>query len=554
MAPNWAMPWFTFYVEMCAAVGGALLLALAAGPARQRIPVRLPALVLMLLVGVVLVQRAVGLIPFNGDALLASLYLGGFAVLYTLAGASLPRDGDWLLGAMVAALTVATLVSAGLAIYQWFGLTWLNMWALEAPRGLRVAANLLQPNHLATLLGCGLAALAWLYGTRRIGGVGAVVAAGFVLLAMAMTQSRTPWLMAAVLGLWLMARRRSVSLGRAGWLAGVALLVWYVLALWATFVLPPALLLVDPAAIENSRLSAGARPTLWRQWIVAIGLQPWTGWGWLQGFAAQGAAATSAPGESYSAYAHSIVLDLLAWNGVPLGLLLLGGLTWWYLRAGLAATGPAQWFRFAAITCIGAHAMVEYPHAYAYFVVPLALLAGQFDAAAGPFVAGRSGVRLPRWTLLAAGLACIAGVLAIVHDYPAIEEDTRLLRTQFAKIGRPQPSEPPRDIWVLDHMLALSRAARVEPRPGMDAAQIAALQRIARRFPSAFMLERTALALALNGDLDAATQALHRLAGIHGRPAGLAAVEHVETLLRESHPTLLPWVAEVRASLPAVRR
>ena len=41
------------------------------------------------------------------------------------------------------------------------------------------------------------------------------------------------------------------------------------------------------------------------------------------------------PGVTPTDYAHSVVLDVLLWLGIPMGLLLLGLLAWWLDRRGL---------------------------------------------------------------------------------------------------------------------------------------------------------------------------------------------------------------------------
>jgi len=111
-----------------------------------------------------------------------------------------PAIINWLAGA----LTIAALISVWLALYQWT-LQPSNIWIADLPPNARPFANLAQPNQLATLLSMGLAAVLFFYEKHALHRISSSLLALLLLFGIALTQSRTPWLMAiffVVLWLW----------------------------------------------------------------------------------------------------------------------------------------------------------------------------------------------------------------------------------------------------------------------------------------------------------------------------------------------------------------
>ena len=111
-----------------------------------------------------------------------------------------------------------------------------------------------------------------------------------------------------------------------------------------------------------------------------IGLSPWWGYGWNQSVQAHVLLASAYPELRVSvAHAHNLVLDLMLWNGFPLGLALTGGLGAWLWYQLRGATTPTQLLLLLALGVFGLHAMLELPHAYAFFLLPAALMMGSLN-------------------------------------------------------------------------------------------------------------------------------------------------------------------------------
>lgn len=535
--PNHYLPWLSFYSEVPAVVAGSLAVILGATAVAAR-PLGIGcSIALVGIAGLPWLQWLAGLFPYQGDALLASLYLAGTALCFWV-GAASEVHGKRLTLCVAWSMLVAAVVSTGIALYQWFGLTGLEIWAVEGIAGERAGGNLAQANQLATLLLGGLAAVAMLRGRQTLSPWGALGIAAYLIVGLALTQSRTPWLTLAVLGAWITLRRRTLEL----WLPAVPmglLVAFYALMFWAVATLPEALSLHPPA--QSSRLDPGLRPLLWRQAALAIEHSPWFGYGWGQGFAAQSEAALLGPSpERYSSYAHNLVLDLAIWNGVPLALLFTTVLFGWFALAARRVQGDLQSFRFAVLTALGGHAMLEFPYAYAYFLIPLALLAGQLHR--GIVAAPRSprAAKATGLVLLAAAIVLL-GCGLVMRDYLLVESDRRHLQMRMARVGA-GTLQPAPQLWVLDQMEASARIARRQAVPGMPAADIDALKEISRRFPGQYFLRQLVLALALNGRTEEASVELQRLRAIHGVQAQHAVRVELQELADSRYPTLQAFV------------
>ncbi len=283
--------------------------------------------------------------------------------------------------------------------------------------------------------------------------------------------------------------------------------------------------------------------------LEAIRLSPWVGYGWLQGQTAQAAAALTKPGLEYSSYAHNLVLDLMVWNGVPWACCSQACWRGGTSGAGLKANGAADSFRFGVLTVFAVHSMLEYPFAYTYFLVPVALLAGQLEASGRPARHQRPASQaLPRGLhRLRRGVRRSGG-----GDRPRLcARRSRSARSAdgILRIGGVRPFPPVPDFWVLDQLEAATRNARVAVRPGMPAAELDDLLTVTRRYPGAYFLRMSAAALALHGREAEGLDQLRRLRGLHGERQFQAALTALTEMSTDKGWPLAGWLATA-ARLP----
>lgn len=510
LLPNHYPPWLSAWQE---GVAFALLFAAAVvHRAGWQLPRRWAALV-ALAAASVLVQWSTGLMHFFGDAWITGLYLAGLLFAIAL-GASLQaadsaRKGWTWLESMALVAVAAGVLSVGIALVQWTGVFSMGIWGAELRPGGRPYANVAQPNHLCTLSFWSLCSVAVLLERGRVGRFGAALAAAMLVLGMVISGSRTGWLQMAgllVVGL-AFAPRMGARVGGPAVVAVSVLFVGLSLA-WPS---------LNTVAVELP--SRGAMPAvqgdlrwpLWQALAAAIAERPLTGYGWQQlAWAQQAVALDAAPVQRYFEHAHNLVLDLLVWCGVPLALLLLIGGAWALAKPLPRLQDPPLFWMLVAVLGVLVHAGLEYPHGYAYFLLPMGLVVGAVQAAVQPSACWHV-ARPLAWPV--AATAAAAFVLTSV-DYLQAEQNHRMLRFDSARIGTARVASAPPDLRVLTQLQAFLEAAREPSVPGMDPLALQRLRQVSQRFGYAPVMFRRAVAEGLNGQPDEARLVLRQLCSV----------------------------------------
>lgn len=553
LVPTHAPPWSTFYAEWLMAV---VLLPVgfwaAVRAARWELDAAAACMAALALVP--LVQAGAGQFTFAPESWLIALTVGGAALAVVVARAGERIAPGQLIDALFDGLVVAAVASTALALYQWLNLDALGLMVWSTPPGGRPVANVGQPNNLSTLLVWGILGIWRLRVRGRIGAFASLAAASFLLFGVALTQSRTGWVAVAMCGVVGLLARHKLAPGRS-WVAIIGLLAWFgllVLALGAGghALMPGAALSID------QQVSVGKRPQIWAFALEAIGRAPWLGYGWLQGVRAQLELAPQfASLQTTVQYAHNLLLDLALWQGVPITLAVVGGSALWCYRL-RRLTSPPQWMLWLALAVLLVHAMLELPHAHAYFLLPAAIMVGTLAEQGG----SRALVSVPRWVSAVLVVGATLALALVFVDYRRIEDDAMTRALREARIGRLDMPEPPR-IHLLKGLDEGLRHVRVKPRRGMTAAELREMRRALDRYPSVNALLRYAQANVLAGDPAQATWAWERLCAMH--PAAMcraaaqdwatAAIEFTELATFAVPPAGVSLAPEPAAAAPQRR-
>ena len=321
--------------------------------------------------------------------LVALMATGGLLLLGAARGIA-PEQPDestfaqrWA-GPFAWALVVAGLASSVMGLLQYFGLAAaLEPWVRQGTFG-EAFANLRQRNQFASLTNMALVALVWLAVARRTavatdtpGGLSQqhtelpllLLAAALLAIGNAASSSRTGLLQLALLcGLfWLWDGWRLVAVRRILLLAVVVYGV-------ATFALP-WMAGLDPldrsmfARLRDGAPACSSRWLLWSNVLHLIAEKPWFGWGLNElDFAHY---SVLYPGPRFCEIldnAHNLPLHLAVELGVPLALLVCGGVAWWaWRRKPWQEADATRQMAWGMLAVIGLHSLLEYPLWYGPF-------------------------------------------------------------------------------------------------------------------------------------------------------------------------------------------
>lgn len=502
LIPNHYQPWPSFYLEAWIA------LFILLGSARivlshqcDREALFEITLVSAGLISLPLIQHCFGLIPLFADAVVSMIYLAGFTFALVL-GSRWERLAPLVLpDALFAAFLVAGLLSFVLQLCQWTGIAGMDF-LLMGPGYGRPAANLGQPNHLATLLLWSIVATAWLNARGFIGGLLAIFISACLLFGIALTLSRTAWVGLTLLFILLCYWRRLFDGPRVLWL-GIGLGGYFLLCLVVVARINPAFseMTVPTSGIALSnvigsvdvaRLSNELRPSAWMLFIEAILHQPLWGYGWNQGNQVQLQLVGDSALHVSFAHAHNFFLDLVVWSGIPLGILLISILLRWFWRTAKAIKTVEEVLLFSMLILLGNHAMLELPMNYVYFLMPAAMVMGVLNTRLHVPVV----VIGLRWVVRLSWVALLTITIVSVRDYSLVEQAERQLRIELAGFKSASPPNLP-ETWLLNQWREVYRFAYMKPREEIDDRTLKWAINVATYFysPRAFFQLSTLLAL-----------------------------------------------------------
>jgi len=266
--------------------------------------------------------------------------------------------------------------------------------------------------------------------------------------------------------------------------------------------------------------------------IAAVEQAPWLGYGWRQTAVAQKVGADFVAGATPTDYAHSVILDVLLWLGIPMGLLALLLVAWWLLRAAWRIESSTQFLLVASALPVCIHSLVEFPFAYAYFLFPVGWMLSATSALQN--TSQRETWRLPQRTgrtALAGFVVAFAGMCGwVAVEYVQAEEDHRVMRFEMRKVGRTPVGYEAPHLVLLNQLGEMLQLARLEPRPDMSPKELERMRVANASFEWATLHLHYAVALGLNGQPEEASRQLSNLRALYGMSSYEQAVAYFQEL------------------------
>jgi hypothetical protein len=253
--------------------------------------------------------------------------------------------------------------------------------------------------------------------------------------------------------------------------------------------------------------AAAERLMAWKMFLAASLQHPLWGFGWGQLASAHFLVAADYPGQAgLFTQSHNLLLDLILWNGYPIGLALIAILAWWGWKLVSSIRTFEHLHGLAFVTVLGTHAMLEFPLQYAVFLLPFGLIAGSLHTQLG---------FQPLWKekkWIALGLTLVVAIMLsiTIRDYFRSETSLYGLRFQHYKIQTTIPAAPP-DVMVLTQFHDSIAFSRNTPQKDLKPEELQWMSDTVNALPSPLTIYKLAANLAMNNQPEEAELWLVRL-------------------------------------------
>ncbi|MCH2004480.1 PglL family O-oligosaccharyltransferase [Acinetobacter ursingii] len=510
LLPNHYYPWVSAYQDFSSFL---VLIIIFAIFFKKQLVLDLNFLFLLLISLVPLIQILFHKIYFLGDSLIAFIYIASFSFTYVLA-LNLGRKNSIApyLCFISNIFIFSSVVSLYIILKQWLLLTNGGIWMADLPPNGRPFANFGQPNNCATFLCMGLLACLYLYEKKYINQVCGVLLTSFILFGITLTQSRTAWAFTLAFLIWWFWKTRYFQAR----LSKYSVFYFVGIFLFFIFTVP---YISDSLGVTNTtdavtRASSGyLRIPMWHQMLLAIKEQPLWGYGWNQVSVAQLSVYLDYPTTEWTEHSHNILLDLLIWNGIPLGILIIGFFIWWLYRLSQLAISVEAFITLSMVGAVLVHAMLEYPLDYAFFLLPVGFLLGLVQAQDKTIKI----IEIPRTVVASLWVIFVVLYIWIFVEYQIIEKDVQLVRFEALNIGTLHAEHDAPDVILLTQLREQIRFIRTPPKENMTLDQLDWMRKVAYRYSTSAALYRYAQALALNHQPELARKHLLILEKLHGQ-------------------------------------
>ncbi len=508
--PNHHYPWRTVYQDFSSFL---VLVVILSTFLKKQLLLDLKFLFILLISLVPLIQFLFHKIYFFGDGFIAFIYILSFGLVYVAALNLARKDSIALYLVFISSIFIfSSVVSLYVILKQWLLLTQGGIWLADLPLGARPYANFAQPNNCATFLCIGLMACLYLYEKKYIHRFCGVLLASFILFGITLTQSRTAWVFTFAFLIWWFWKIRYFQIRLSKYS------VFYFVGIFIFFILITPYV-SDYLGVTNTtdaltRASSGyLRIPMWHQMLLAIKEQPLLGYGWNQVGVAQLSIYLDYPTTEWTEHSHNILLDLLIWNGIPLGIVIIGFFTWWLYRLSQLATSVEAFIALSMVGAVLVHAMLEYPLDYAFFLLPVGFLLGLVQAQDKTIKV----IEISRTVVASLWTIFVVLYIWIFVEYQMIEKDVQLVRFEAFNIGTLHAEQAAPDVILLTQLREQIRFIRTQPKESMSPEQLEWMRKVTYRFSTSANLYRYAQALALNHQPELAKKYLLILEKLHGQ-------------------------------------
>ncbi|MDH2468401.1 Wzy polymerase domain-containing protein [Acinetobacter baumannii] len=519
LSPFHYNPWVMFSSEISTFAAG---LSVLAALFYHHIKIPRAQILLLPFTLIPIVQWGCGLVFDLSTALLSTFYLLGFWFMI-LAGYNLSLDQkkrDQIFSGFSLLIIITSLFTSLIAIFQWLNIESHLIYTLHLI-GNRPYGNFGQPNNMATFLIIGLLGCLYLYEKHKVTLWLLLPSALIILFTIALSQSRTSWIVFPFLLIYWMVKQ----FGKQKRFRFVQGLLWCLaFFLIAGLILPYITQFIEFSTnteiTETSSFVARAgsgheRIGMWIQILHAIAQQPWLGYGWSQTSVAVVDSIQYGTVHVWFNSAHNVLLDIIIWNGIPIGIVIIAYFACWFLWLNQQAKETISIIAIMMVCTVLIHAMLEFPQRYAYFLLTCGFLLGIIQAQT-PVL---KGIVLNKQVLrLIWGISLIL-LLAIWRDYNVYVTNSNLL------FKNKQPNAEvlgSNQIFVLTQFEQRLKWIEIKPETTLSDADLAVWGNFVKNKATPYNLRKYAQLLAYNGKVEQAEQQIFILQHLYRQQITLA--------------------------------
>ncbi|HEO1765478.1 Wzy polymerase domain-containing protein [Acinetobacter baumannii] len=519
LSPFHYNPWVMFSSEISTFAAG---LSVLAALFYHHIKIPRAQILLLPFTLIPIVQWGCGLVFDLSTALLSTLYLLGFWFM-VLAGYNLSLDQkkrDQIFSGFSLLVIITSLFTSLIAIFQWLNIESHLIYTLHLI-GNRPYGNFGQPNNMATFLIIGLLGCLYLYEKHKVTLWLLLPSALIILFTIALSQSRTSWIVFPFLLIYWMVKQ----FGKQKRFRFVQGLLWCLaFFLIAGLILPYITQFIEFSTnteiTETSSFVARAgsgheRIGMWIQILHAIAQQPWLGYGWSQTSVAVVDSIQYGTVHVWFNSAHNVLLDIIIWNGIPIGIVIIAYFACWFLWLNQQAKETISIIAIMMVCTVLIHAMLEFPQRYAYFLLTCGFLLGIIQAQT-PVL---KGIVLNKQVLrLIWGISVIL-LVAIWRDYNVYVTNSNLL------FKNKQPNAEilgSNQIFILTQFEQRLKWIEMKPETTLSDADLAVWGNFVKNKATPYNLRKYAQLLAYNGKVEQAEQQIFILQHLYRQQITLA--------------------------------
>ncbi|EXS23199.1 PglL family O-oligosaccharyltransferase [Acinetobacter pittii] len=503
LSPFHYSPWVMFSSEVSTFGAGLCVLAALI---QQNIKIPRAQLFLLPFTFIPMVQWGFGLVFDLSTALLSTFYLLGFWFM-VVAGYNLSlgqQKRDQIFSGFSLLTIIVSIATCFISICQWLNVEshFVHMLHLI---GNRPYGNFGQPNNMATFLIIGLLGCLYLYEKNKVTLWLLLPSALIILFTIALSQSRTSWIVFPFLFIyWVIKQFKKQK--RFGFTQGFLWCLAFFLI--AGLILPYITQFIEFSTnteiTETSSFVARAgsgheRIGMWIQILHAIAQQPWLGYGWSQTSVAVVDSIQYGTVHVWFNSAHNVLLDIIIWNGIPLGAVIITYFVFWFLWLNQQAKNTISIIAIMMVCAVLIHAMFEFPQRYAYFLLTCGFLLGIVQAQT-PVL---KGIVLSKHLFRLTWVVGLLLIIAILRDYNVYVLNSNLLFNNKRPNAEFMGSDK---IFVLTQFEQRLRWIELNPRTTFSENDLVEWGNLVKNKATPYNLRKYAKLLAYNGKVEQAQQ------------------------------------------------